>query len=163
MIDRDECPECGAEIVPGDERNEAVCVDCGVVVTKLDEKEGETSNKQPTPAVEWKLGSADSHINFSEEAFKNKSDLATSGRDLESINNDDSKESVETVAEWKMWYPCPICGSMKLTHIWESHQRAYATEDGGYGGPGKGVVEEYNYVECEDCGEVLLDEIGRSQ
>lgn len=72
---------------------------------------------------------------------------------------DDSQDPPETVDEWEMWYPCPTCESTKLNQIIESHLYVSATEDGSYGGKQAGV-DEYNYVECDDCGEVLLDEIG---
>jgi hypothetical protein len=65
----------------------------------------------------------------------------------------------ETVDEWEMWYPCPVCHSTDLNQIIESHLSVSATEDGSYGG--ESSVEEYNYIECSNCNETLLDEIGR--
>lgn len=65
----------------------------------------------------------------------------------------------ETVGDWEMWYPCPKCHSTDLNQIIESHLSVSATEDGSYGG--ESSVEEYNYVECNNCEKVLLDEIGK--
>jgi hypothetical protein len=75
-------------------------------------------------------------------------------------DNDGQTATPETVAQWKMWYPCPACHSTSLTQIIESNLAVSATEDGSYGG--ESSVGEYNYVECSNCGEVLLDEIGKS-
>lgn len=76
------------------------------------------------------------------------------------ITYGDDAPAPETADEWRMWYPCPECKSTALDQIVEEHLSVSATEDGSYGGDGGGI-EEYNYIECSDCGEVLLDEIGR--
>ncbi len=71
-----------------------------------------------------------------------------------------NKSASGTADEWRMWYPCPECQSTALYQIAEQHLSVSATEDGSYGGDAGGM-EEYDYIECGDCGEVLLDEIGR--
>lgn len=84
----------------------------------------------------------------------------TTELELDVEHSDDDSTPPETVAEWKMWYPCPACGSIRLDQIVEQHLSVSATKDGVYGG--EDSMEEYNYIECSSCGEVLLDEIGKS-
>ena len=128
-----ECPECGGETVWDDDAEETFCSECGLVVNEAggDENSGTDSSEE-----EW-----------------------TAFESVESHQDDDGgQDSIpETVTEWKMWYPCPVCGSTELNQIIKSNLSVTATQDGSYGG--ESSIEEYNYVECSDCGEALLNEI----
>jgi len=132
-----ECPECEGDTIWADNPEELVCTECGFV---LEEVENNRENID--------IGSSDEEWT----AFE-----STEG----SQNIDDGQTTIpETAAEWEMWYPCPECHSTDLSQIIESHLSVSGTKDGSYGG--EDSIEEYNYVECANCGEVLLDEIGRS-
>jgi len=130
-----ECPECGGEIAFDKEANEAVCSDCGLVLEPAGDNENEP--EEDSSNGEW-------------SAFDSS----------ERSSTDEVRTTPpETAAEWEMWYPCPTCGSTELNQIIESQLSVSATDDGTYGG--ESSMEEYNYVECANCSEVLLDEIGR--
>lgn len=128
------CPECGSENIQlSDDSEESVCSDCGFINPE-DEETGLGIDVEREP--------------------KDRSALDKSA--VESGN----ESAPETADEWRTWYPCPECQSTALEQITEQHLSVHATESGSYGGDA-GTLEEYNYVECSDCGEVLLDEIGR--
>lgn len=131
------CPECGEEMIRDSDREESVCSECGLVVneTETNWKDDEGESRGP----DWR------------DSIPDKGVSVTPGSET---------EPPETVDEWRMWYPCPACDSTELKQIVESHLEVSATEDGGYGGESSMV--EYEYVECANCEEVLLDEIGRS-
>ena len=132
-----ECPECGGDTVQPDSPEELVCAECGLV---LEEREDNLENVYS--------GSSDEEWTTFESTE-------------ESQDLDDEQTTIpETAAEWEMWYPCPECRSTDLNQVIESHLSVSGTQDGSYGG--EDSIEEYNYVECADCGTVLLDEIGRS-
>lgn len=127
------CPECGGPTVWDADTEETFCSECGMVITEAGgvETSGTESSEEEWTAFESAEGDQD---------------------------NGGGKDSApETVTEWKMWYPCPVCGSTELNQIIKSHLSVTATKDGSYGG--ESSIEEYNSVECSNCGETLLDEI----
>lgn len=132
-----ECPECGGETVWDDDAEEIICLECGFVLEEVEN--GKNTQEQDSSNEEW-------------TAFDSTEGYQDTGHG--------QSAPPETVAEWKMWYPCPACDSTELNQIIESHLSVRAKEDGSYGG--ENSVEELNYVECDECGEVLLDEIGKS-
>lgn len=129
------CPECGGETEWDDNAEETVCTECGFVFEQIEDRR-ETLN---SGGEEW---------------------TGLESTEPENDNELGQSEVPETVDEWEMWYPCPVCGSTDLNQIVQSHLSVSANEDGSYGG--ESSFEEYDYVECDNCGEVLLDTIGKS-
>lgn len=133
-----DCPECGGETVWDDQAKERVCLECGFVVEGIENNEEKSETE--VSGDEW---------------------TALESQREDQQNDREQASAPETSAEWEMWYPCPVCHSTELSQIVESHLSVSATKDGSYGG--ESSVEEYNYVECSNCGEVLLDELGKSR
>lgn len=75
-------------------------------------------------------------------------------------SSDVDKNPPENVADWEMWYPCPACGSTGLNQIIEQNLAVSATKDGAFGGDD--LIESNQFIECDNCGQVLLDEIDKS-
>lgn len=147
-----DCPECGSnDIVYDDSASESVCSDCGIVI-------GSSTDITDDPdALEWDTFDDMTQSGEPKESISKKMEKARDSADTDSRHDD---STTETADEWKMWHPCLECQSTALAQITEQHLSVSATEDGSYGGE-TGSIQEYNYVECTDCGEVLLDEIGR--
>lgn len=123
--------------------------------------ENSTNPIEDSDNSEWTACDNSDDMRQSEESMevmRQKMGEIQDRNDKDSINN---ASVPKTSDEWRMWYPCPECQSTALEQVTEQHLSVSATEDGSYGGD-VGGIEEYNYVECRDCGEVLLDEIGRN-
>jgi rubredoxin len=139
----DVCPECGSSNLVSSDKG-MVCRNCGLVFGKGSQTEEEPNSDTES---EWKA--------FSETDINERT-----GRRSQQETQANQESPPQTPEDWEPWYPCPTCESTELQQISQDRLIAYATEDGDYGGDDFEGTDEY--IECAECGETLLDEIGRS-
>lgn len=174
----DFCTNCGGNNIVSDDSIGSFCSDCGLVP-----EDNTIAKSDDNTTMEITVSSSDGefileniesvevdkkHVKVSrKDSLKNTEDVDDSISPkgskyfYESLTIANNPQRPQDADEWRRWYPCPECQSTALEQVVEQHLSVYATEDGSYGGDTAGM-EEYNYIECRDCGEVLLDEIGRN-
>lgn len=174
----DLCASCGGDNIVYDDPIGDFCSDCGLVL-----EDSTIAESSDNISMEVTVSSSDGefilediesvevnnkHVKVSREDNVNNIEKANSNLSLrdskyiyESLAITNNPQQPQNADEWRMWYPCPECQSTALEQIVEKHLDISATKNGSYGGD-TGGMEEYNYIECRDCGEVLLDEIGKS-
>jgi hypothetical protein len=71
----------------------------------------------------------------------------------------ESKQRDEDTDSWRPWRPCTECGEKEL--IWISQERGHIYLEDSIEPVSHSPPREY--IECAECGEVLMDEIGKTE